>query len=90
MISSPRESNLAPPKLFSIAQQFFMKKLSKNKYFDQENFQSFHRAEFALVTYPKFLSLFASVHKKMTSELLRKLPQWTSEIAAVRPPKLQS
>jgi len=64
MISSSRESNLAPPKLFSIAQQFFHEKLSKNDYFDQENFQSFHRAEFASVTYPKFLSVFASVHKK--------------------------
>ena len=59
MISSPRESNLAPPKLFSIAQQFFHEKLSKNKYFDQEKFRSFHKAEFASVTYPKFLSLFA-------------------------------
>ena len=29
MISSPRESNLAPPKLFSVAQQFFMKNCPK-------------------------------------------------------------
>ena len=86
MISSPRESNLAPPKLFSIAQQFFMKKLSKNKYFDQEKFMSFHRAKFASVTYPKFLSLFAyefpqSAYFLKFSFAILRLPQSSIKIS---------